>query len=40
LDVIAPEFVVSDRVVFLAKPYLTDQLLDAVQRCLSPRVPA
>ena len=37
LDVIAPEFSVSDRVVFLSKPYLTDQLLEATQQCLKPK---
>jgi len=40
LDVIAPDFTVSDRVVFLSKPYLTDQLLDATHQCLDPAVPA
>ncbi|MCU0772558.1 MAG: ATP-binding protein [Verrucomicrobia bacterium] len=39
LEVIAPEFVVSDRVVFLSKPYLTDQLREAARRCLEAPVP-
>jgi CheY-like chemotaxis protein len=34
LDVIAPDFEVGDRVAFLSKPYLTDQLLDAARQCL------
>ncbi len=40
LDVIAPGFELSDRVVFLSKPYLTDQLRDAARRCLEAAVPA
>jgi CheY-like chemotaxis protein len=37
LDAIAPEFTVGDGVVFLPKPYLTDQLIDATWRCLASR---
>ena len=34
LELTAPSFRESDRMTFLPKPYLTQQLIDAVRRCL------
>jgi CheY-like chemotaxis protein len=37
LELTAPDFRQSERQMFLQKPYLTDQLVSTVQRCLRPR---
>lgn len=34
LELTAPDFCETERQIFLPKPYLTDQLLETVQRCL------